>query len=387
MTRFETVIKTLESFMHRRGIDYSLENFQSFLSEIGNPHTSLPNVIHVAGTNGKGSTVALLSAGLQKMGFSVGTYTSPHLYSYTERLRINDTPITEEAFADLFEPLLEKTDRVATEFELLTAGAFTWFVEQSPDFVIIETGLGGRLDATNVVNPLCSVITKIGIDHAAILGNTIADISAEKAGIIKPNTPVVTFSTQDDDALSVIRTTAQKTTSKLYEVPPVTSLPDTFPLQGVFQYENVALAAATLKCLLPSIPISLDTFQHTQHPGRFQITERNGHTVVLDGAHNPAAMSALLESLMAYFPEKEFVFVMGSLQTKDVSKMLYLVQPHAEKLYWVDFWPGMSVPLTGLGDQPNMTLLSSIESVFELEIPKGAVVVVTGSMHFLGTFS
>lgn len=386
MTRFETVIKTLESFMHRRGIDYSLENFQSFLSEIGNPHQSLPNVIHVAGTNGKGSTVALLSAGLQAMGFSVGTYTSPHLYSYTERLRINDTPITEDAFADLFEPLLEKTDRVATEFELLTAGAFMWFNQKKPDFVIIETGLGGRLDATNVVSPLCSVITKIGIDHAAILGNTISEIAYEKAGIIKPNTPVVTISTQDNDALSVIRTTAQKTTSKLYEVPPVTSLPDTFPLQGVFQYENVALAAATLKCLLPSIPISLDTFQHTQHPGRFQITEHQGHTVVLDGAHNPAAMSALLESLTAYYPERDFVFVMGSLNTKDVTQMLHLVQPLVKALYWVDFWPGMSVPLDDLADASAMTPVESIHSALDLDHPKDSVIVVTGSMHFLGTF-
>lgn len=371
--------------MHRRGIDYSLENFKSFLDSLGNPHTQLPPVIHVAGTNGKGSTVALLSAGLQALGFSVGTYTSPHLYSYTERFRLNDMPITEDAFATLFEPLLEKTENVATEFELLTAGAFTWFAEQRPDFVIIETGLGGRLDATNVVSPVCSVITKIGIDHAAILGNIIADIAAEKAGIIKSHTPVLTVSTQEEDALSVIRNSAQKKSSALIEVSPLTSLPKDFPLQGVFQYENVPLAMATLNCLFPSHDISLKTFQRTKHPGRFQITQRNGSNVILDGAHNPAAISALLESLVTYYPNTEFIFVMGSLKTKDVTQMLHLVLPYARDLYWVDFWPGMSVPFPEV-EHNKIKPLNSIEAAFELPLPKDTLIVVTGSMHFLGTF-
>jgi dihydrofolate synthase/folylpolyglutamate synthase len=387
MTRFENCIETLESFMHRRGIDYSLDNFRAFLETLGNPHVHMTNVIHVAGTNGKGSTVALLSAGLQALGFSVGTYTSPHLYSYTERLKINDTPITEDAFATLFEPLLEKTDRVATEFELLTAGAFMWFKQERPDFIIIETGLGGRLDATNVVSPLCSVITKIGVDHAAILGNTISEIAFEKAGIIKSHTPVVTINTQDEDALTVIRNTAIKTTSKLYEAEPLPELPKDFPLQGTFQYENVAIALATLNCVFPSQELSLSVFKNASHPGRFQLTEHKGTPVVLDGAHNPHAISALLDSLTLHFPDRPWVFVMASLQTKDVAQMIEQVKPHAHALYWVDFWPGMSVPKSALKHPDIAIELSSIRDIFDHTLPDNAVVVVTGSMHFLGTYS
>ncbi|MEI6084693.1 MAG: folylpolyglutamate synthase/dihydrofolate synthase family protein [Verrucomicrobiota bacterium] len=307
------------------GQKLGLATMRELARRLGNPECEL-KFIHIAGTNGKGSVAAMCHAVLQTAGYRTGLYTSPHLVSFCERFQINGQPIPEADVVRLVEqirPVLEDfPDRPPTYFEVVTAMALQYFLEQHVEVVVWETGLGGRLDATNIVTPLVSVITNIGFDHQQYLGNTLVEIAGEKAGIIKPGVPVVTAA--QGEALAVIRAVA----GELIVVTGAAEFPA--PLAGTHQVVNTATAVAALRT--SGLSISDEQIRHglpqTRWPGRFQVVGENP-VVVLDGAHNPAAATQLAATLREQFPGKSFAFVLGVLRDKDYSAVCQILAPLA----------------------------------------------------------
>ena len=225
---YKETISYLSKTAFKQGIRYDLGPFLKVLERLHHPQKNLPKAILIAGTNGKGSTLTYLAAGFQFLGIRVGTYTSPHFNDYTERISIQNEPISQPDFVTYFEKVQKADpDHTLTEFEILTAMAFLYFNDQKPDILLIETGLGGRLDATNVISPILTIITKIGLDHQAILGKTLPDIAKEKAGIIKPNVPCITLR-QSKPVLEVIQKTAKACESPLRVVSPLRSIPKNY---------------------------------------------------------------------------------------------------------------------------------------------------------------
>ena len=308
------------------GLKLGLENTFKLAALAGNPQNKL-RFIHVAGTNGKGSTCAMLESIYRAAGLRVGLFTSPHLVSFRERIQVNRRLISEADVVRLvaelreqcgtgFQPVstvkspgLEQGDRrdaCPTFFEVVTVMALRYFAEQQCDLVIWETGLGGRLDATNIVTPLASVITNIQLDHQEWLGNTRAEIAAEKAGIIKPGVPVIT-ATDAPEALAVIAKTAREKNARLTKVGQASSLSlatrtSALPLPGEHQRLNAALAIATVVALRDKIPVNDDAIrvglETVEWPGRLQLVKtKSGQTFLLDGAHNPAGAAALRDAL------------------------------------------------------------------------------------------
>src|SRR5688500_2034360 len=290
--------------------DFNLDRMFALMEELGNPQTKYP-IIHVAGTKGKGSVCALTASALQAAGYKVGLYTSPHLLDYTERIRINGEPISHENLVELVEeikPAVAKIPKLTT-FEITTALGLLAFAENDVSAAVIEVGLGGRLDATNIVTPKVSVITSLSYDHMAVLGNTLAEIAGEKAGIIKEGIPVV-FAPQVEEALEVLKRVAKEKNSPLILVGEdvkferLTSSLDgqslsirdelrhltinlQLPLLGSHQFEHAASADAALKT--SRIPISEEAIQQgcgqARWPARFEVLHRP-QPVVIDSAHS-----------------------------------------------------------------------------------------------------
>ena len=242
---YEEVIKNLTS-KGKFYIDLGLDRIKAALKELGNPQDDL-KFIHVAGTNGKGSTCAMLESILREAGYKTGLYTSPHIYEYTERIKVNGVEISKEDFARLY----PKTEIHLTEFEILTIIAFRYFKEQNVEIVILETGMGGRLDATNVIKEnLCSIITQIDLDHTDRLGKTKDEIAFEKAGIIKSNCPVVTSM-----GYEAIRDRADELNSMLIFTSPFVpqDFVEALSLKGLHQIENLALVLSAINYLFKDI--------------------------------------------------------------------------------------------------------------------------------------
>ncbi len=294
------------------GAKFGLENTFQLAARAGNPQDRL-RFIHVAGTNGKGSTCAMLESIYRAAGLRVGLFTSPHLVSFRERIQVNRQLISEAEVVRLvveLQPLLKQfpADHHPTFFEVITVMALNFFAEQKCDLVIWETGLGGRLDATNIVTPLASVITNIQFDHQQWLGDTLEKIAAEKAGIIKPGVPVIT-TVEEPEALAVIEKTAREKNAPLIKVISAeTKLAALFrgaatlPLPGEHQKLNAALAIATVETLQCEIPVSAAAVRNgletVSWPGRLQlVTLPNSQRILLDGAHNVAGAKALRETL------------------------------------------------------------------------------------------
>jgi dihydrofolate synthase/folylpolyglutamate synthase len=343
------------------GINLGLDRINGLLKRLGDPHLKL-KVIHVGGTNGKGSTSAMIATILQAAGYSVGTFTSPHLHRYTERYRINGEEISEQAVIELvcqLKPHLEamEADGVEhpTEFEVSTAMALTYFYQQQVDFVVMEVGLGGAIDSTNVVQPLVSVITNVSMDHMDYLGNSITEIAQVKAGIIKPKVPVVTAAREE--ALKVITEISNKNLAPLTVVgQDITWREQTggsikgqyltikgklhnyshlfLPLLGEHQQANAATAIAALEVLsthgvILTPDIVQDGLAKVHWPGRFEVLDTIPK-VVLDGAHNPAGAKALAETLNQYFPRQGKVLVLGMLADKERQQVIETLVPLAE---------------------------------------------------------
>jgi dihydrofolate synthase/folylpolyglutamate synthase len=302
---------------------YSLEKITAALELLGNPQGKL-KCIHVAGTNGKGSVCAMLAAILQeagvnepgfppgneRAGYKIGLYTSPHIYDYTERIKINGVPIPQEEFEHR---MAEFDGSDLTEFEALTALMFKYFADNKVDVVVLETGLGGRLDATNVIKTnLCAVITSISLDHTELLGTTIEEITREKEGIIKEGCPVV----------------RKEETDKREEYES--------PLKGKHQEENLALVLAVLEKVFPHItPETIrEGLKKTHHPARFQIINEN---LIVDACHNPGGAAALRASLDLYFPDRPRRFVFGCLKNKDYDAIAEVLFRPEDDIYYYEF--------------------------------------------------
>ena len=304
------------------------DNLLKLLDFLGNPQDSL-QYIHVAGTNGKGSVSIMIAETLSCAGQKVGLFTSPYITCFNERIRINGKNILDLDLIRLTEKLKYAIDCTKTElssFAKITALAFMYFAAQKCDIVVLETGLGGRLDATNVIkNKKMSVITRIALDHTEYLGSTIPEIAAEKCGIITPKTPVFTILNQVPDALAVVSDFAEKNGSKLilssgkcdYEL----------GLKGEFQKENASLAEAVLKFLKVPENIIRKGFKNSKNPARFEFLRDN---LLIDGAHNPNGISALLSSLKALSRPVHFVIAM--MQDKSFEESARLLDEFGGKI-------------------------------------------------------
>ncbi len=331
------------------GFQPGLETTRRLAALVGNPHESL-TFIHVAGTNGKGSVCAMLESVYRGSGLRVGLFTSPHLVRFSERIQVNRFVIPESELARLTAHLKASVDTAnaandanssprlqPTLFEFTTVLALRWFVEQRVDLVIWETGLGGRWDATNIVTPLASVITNIALDHQQILGATTVAIAAEKAGIIKPGVPVLT-ATDDVDARAVLEFRARELDSPFLAIDPAAIANCRFELGllGAHQRVNAALAAATVRMLRALLPVSdphlAQGLATVRWDGRLQLIQRGPQTLLLDGAHNRAGISALRTALEEYFPGRHPTLVLGMLADKEWREMARLLAPLARRI-------------------------------------------------------
>ncbi|MFQ6604804.1 MAG: bifunctional folylpolyglutamate synthase/dihydrofolate synthase [Fidelibacterota bacterium] len=304
--------------LQRLGIKKGLGHTRALLRHCNNPQNHFP-AIHIAGTNGKGSTSALLASILSKAGYRTGLYTSPHLVRFNERVRVNGVPITDDAiiqFVDNYRPAIEEIQ--STFFETTTALAFSWFAEQNVDVAVIETGLGGRLDSTNVVQPELSVITPVAMDHQHILGLTLRQIAREKAGIIKRKTPVITVR-QNKDVAMVIRETAHRKEASVIRVPvpeeiEVVETATRFflagerysvALPGYHQAENASIALTVARTYQPQItqPVIQKGLDTIRWPGRMQCLSRKP-LLYYDVAHNAHGIHSMLQTLASIRPSK-----------------------------------------------------------------------------------
>jgi dihydrofolate synthase/folylpolyglutamate synthase len=330
------------------GLKLGLENTLRLAELAGNPQHRL-RFIHVAGTNGKGSTCAMLEGIYRAAGVRTGLFTSPHLISFGERIQVDRRPIPQREVVRLVERARTRlgdlpADHHPTFFEVVVVMALEYFAEQRCDLVIWETGMGGRLDATNIVTPLTSVITNIQFDHQRWLGHTRAQIAAEKGGIIKPHVPVLT-ATDEPDALEVITDIAQVQQAPLTIVDSrhpafarASSLALTLP--GEHQQLNAALAIAAVNQLAPRIAVTAEQLraglEHVHWPGRLQlVTLANGHRLLLDGAHNIAGVNALKQALARYFPGVGLNLILGILEDKDWLHMGGVLAPLARRIFCV----------------------------------------------------
>lgn len=358
---------------------WRLDRVRELLAALGNPQAAYP-AVHIAGTKGKGSTTAMIEAALRAGGFRTGMFTSPHLHTFRERIRRGGALISEEDVARLVEriaPVLAERPEV-TVFEIITALAMLYFAEEPVDVGVFEVGLGGRLDATNVLLPEVSVITSISLDHTKVLGDTLEAIAGEKAGIIKPGVPVVS-APQRPAALGVIRAKAEAAGAPLTvagsdwqwtpleadlagqslsvfraghaDEPEYPAL--SIPLLGAHQQENATTAVAALEALRDrGVPLGRAAIRQGLHdvswPGRLEILSRRP-LVVVDGAHNPYSMERLVEALRAHLHYQRLFLVFGSGVTHVPADLLRVLLPHASEAFLVHSQHAKATPVEDLG--------------------------------------
>ncbi|MCT1174632.1 bifunctional folylpolyglutamate synthase/dihydrofolate synthase [Lactococcus lactis] len=332
-----------------------LSRVSALLELLGHPEESL-SMIHVAGTNGKGSTVAFTRSIFMQAGLKVASFTSPFITTFGERMSINALPIADDKliyYVEMIQPLVAELDKDAeltgiTEFEIITAMAFKYFADEQVDLAVIEVGLGGLLDSTNVIKPVVSGITTIGLDHIDILGSTIEEIAAQKAGIIKPGIPVVVGNIELK-ALRVIWEVARKNTARVYQFPydyrteveehehfnffsgQEAILDIEKSLVGLHQIENAGMAIELSLVYASKVGIELTEdvirsgIREAFWPARM---EKLGEKplILLDGAHNVHAMNRLLENLSSEFPDKKITIIFSAITTKDISQMIKMLQ-------------------------------------------------------------
>ncbi|GAB4425243.1 MAG: folylpolyglutamate synthase/dihydrofolate synthase family protein [Anaerolineales bacterium] len=335
--------------------DFNLDRMRALMDELGNPEAQYP-IIHVAGTKGKGSVSALCASALGAAGYKTGLYTSPHLQDYAERIQVNGHPIPHADLSALVEEIKPAVARVPylTTFEITTALGFLYFARQNCDAAVIEVGLGGRLDATNIVTPRVSVITSLSLDHTLVLGDTLDKIAGEKAGIIKAGVPVVS-APQKDEALAVLKKVADEHNSDFtligrdiefttlsrsidrqtlqlspFNLPPLNL---TIPLLGEHQVQNAAVAYAALKAsgLKVSDQVIQKGFQSAKWRGRFEIA-RKEPPIIFESAHNQDSFARMAATLETYFPERQVYLIMGASEDKNLADMFAEMKPKIKKL-------------------------------------------------------
>ncbi len=349
------------------GSNYGLERTFRLLELLGNPQNNL-KLIHIAGTNGKGSTTAMITKMLSGLGYKVGMYTSPFLEEFEERIQINGENIPKDVLAELVTLIKPSIDKVKeegyghpTEFEMITVLMILYFEREKVDFGVVEVGLGGRLDSTNVIMPIVSVITSISFDHTNLLGNSLREIAGEKCGIIKKDIPTVVFP-QDKEAIDVVIKKCKSENSKLYEV----NLNDAelleiikgdkpfqrvkikgskeyileLPLLGEHQIYNLTLAIKVLEVIEKQGLVVLNnesikkSIREVSWKGRLEVLG-NKPLIVIDGAHNIQGISTLKTNIEKYFNYENIYLILGILADKDVEKMVKEITPLAKKVYAV----------------------------------------------------
>jgi dihydrofolate synthase/folylpolyglutamate synthase len=406
----------------RLGIKPGLKRMEWMMEKLDNPEREIKSV-HIGGTNGKGSTVTFLRSILQAGGYTVGTFTSPYIESFNERISINGKPISDEEIlqiANVIRPLadeLEGTDLGGpTEFEVITAMAFYYFAKVHPvDIVIFEVGLGGRFDSTNIIQPLLSIITNIGLDHVNILGHTYEEIAFEKAGIIKEETPVFT-GVKREDALGVIEKQAEKMHAPLlainqdFRIENHHSLPkgEQFTLHvpsgtlanletsliGEHQTENASLAVIAALHLNKKgfFPLSESDIrkglQDAYWPGRFEVLSENP-LIIIDGAHNDEGVTALVHELNQRYHDRTIHIVFAALKDKSLEKMIGKLDGIADKITFVTFdYPraASAETLFEISKSKNKFAGDGWQKVIHDElsnIENGSILVITGSLYFI----
>jgi dihydrofolate synthase/folylpolyglutamate synthase len=383
------------------GLKFGLDNTLHLAALAGRPQDKL-RFIHVAGTNGKGSTCAMLEGIYRAAGLRVGLFTSPHLVSFAERIQVNRKCIAPGDVARLVDEMrgaavFSGGEACPTFFEVVTVMALKYFAEQRCDLVVWETGMGGRLDATNIVTPLASIITNVQLDHQQWLGETLPEIAREKAGIIKDHVPVITGA-EDAAALQVITETARQHHAPLSVVTPSdarTTARYEIALAGEHQRMNAAVAVKTAQVLNGQIPVSETSLrrglEETQWAGRWQIVQRdNGQTVLLDGAHNPAGALMLADTWQREFAGKNAALILGMMRDKDGEAICKILTPLASKIFLAPIGSDRSADPESLADHCRRANPSAqitvCENLAETFAKAGAepFVVVTGSLYFVG---
>lgn len=400
------------------GIKLGLDNINFLLDQLDRPERKFPS-IHVAGTNGKGSVCAYLTHILMEAGYRVGRLISPHIVDYRERISINNEPIPEDEVVRWVQKISPCVDAERiTYFETTTAIAFGYFAEQDVDIAVIEVGLGGRLDATNVITPLVSVITDIDLEHTNVLGATLPEIAREKAGIIKPGVPVVVTSLHSE-VKQVFRTICEERNAPLHHLEDHCRIENvalnrfgtlfdvyldrvgyfdvTAALIGNFQPRN-AMAAVLATQLLPPdrFKITEEHFRHglqtTQWPGRFQIV-RTQPTIIVDGGHNPAGAGAFVSTFKAVFGDRKARFMFAVLGKKDYQPMIRILNTIASELILPQLQTHRALSPTELLAQlpptvnvptrhfPSVT--NALDSLLQ-EVAADEIVVIVGSLYLAG---
>ncbi len=399
------------------GVKLGLENISRFLDYLGNPEKKFPSV-HIAGTNGKGSTAAYLDSILRQAGYKTGIFTSPHLVDFTERIRVNASQVSEQYVTNFIEEHKKTISRYKiTFFELCTALAFSYFADKKVDIAIIETGLGGRLDATNTLTPLLSIITDISYDHTHILGKTLRKIAFEKAGIIKKGVPILTGILPPSAAHEIDRIRRQKK-SPLHRLmaknfseadkpfifhfhhgnQDLRKLESSLP--GKHQILNASLSIRALQILRASgFAVSLshirEGLKKTVWPGRFQTLKQKGKpTVILDVGHNPAGFKAMMNCFKTLYPGRKADIIIGMVNFKDLKKSLACIPPIARKVAVTRLKTHRSAKPTDMArilrsKKAPVAISSSITSAAQKMINSAEtddIIIVCGSHYGVGEF-
>lgn len=390
------------SGLQKFGARFGLDTTRDLAAAVGNPQARL-RFIHVAGTNGKGSTCAMLESIYRAAGLRVGLFTSPHLVTFRERIQVDRQLIPEAEVARLIESTAHHTSgHETTFFEFVTVMALQYFAEQNCDLVIWETGLGGRLDATNIVTPLASVITNIGLDHQQWLGSTLPQIAAEKAGIIKTGIPIIT-ATANPESLRVISEFAAAQHAPLRVVTAHQfsnfALGAALPLAGAHQKLNAATAIGTVEALQPVFPIRMETvrqgLESVHWPGRLQMIRReSGQQILLDGAHNVPGVESLREALLSNAiaePSTERrALILGVMEDKDCQLICEMLAPLAQRIVVVALSTERTSNPATLGRicrqaNPAAAVVTSTSLAEALDqVATEGFVVITGSLYLVG---
>lgn len=423
---YDEAIQKINSLL-RFGIKPGLERIHELLKRLSNPQNKL-KFVHVAGTNGKGTSCTLISNTLTKCGYKTGLYTSPYIMDFRERFCINGEMISKSDVASYTERVANVADQMQnegfeiTEFEFITALAFLWFCEQKCDVVVLEVGLGGRFDATNVIkDPLVSLIMSISLDHTAVLGDTVEKIAFEKCGIIKDNRPVVLYSEQPNSVYEVVEKTANEHNSPLTVADnSLVSLVTTdikgsiikykangtfgidgeievfLPFIGEHQLKNAAAALSVLKILYEQgFDITAEGiktgFKTAKFFARLELMRENP-TVLLDGVHNPGGAKALSAAIEKYLSNKKKVLVIGMLADKDVETAVSCIAPHFGKAYVLEPDNPRAMPSNELAAVVrkycgDVKPLADYEQAYSLALDdagESGAVVICGSLYLAG---
>ena len=403
--------------LEKFGMIFGLTKVEGILEAIGNPHREI-EAIHVGGTNGKGSTAAMMASILQKEGYRTGLYTSPHLIRFTERIKINGKEMEQEEVAELVGWMKERIDEAGvtppfTFFDFTTAMAFLYFKQKMVDLAVLEVGLGGRLDSTNVIDPILSVITNIAKDHEEQLGRSLLKIAGEKAGIIKKGRPLITAATQPQ-VLRLFSKICREKGSACYRVGRdflyVQNGEQNFDYQGLHrklwnislnlggphQIVNATTALGAMEVLddlgySVSNDAMIEALKEVEWPGRLEIV-CSSPRVVLDGAHNPAGVLALKESMEKEFQYRHLNLILGVMKDKDIKSILHLLAPLAHRLILTRPHTDRAAPpahlLKALGkDGKKAEIVEGLENAIEqgLSLTRDDdLLCVTGSLYTVG---